>query len=107
MTGGSPAMTGGSPAMTGGVVIANPKGEAIQSRGVPSGLPRFARNDVGDGRNDAPSLRGAKRRSNPAGGGPHTGLLRFARNDEGLARNDGGVARDDGGRCGGTPPQRG
>ncbi|MDR1469156.1 MAG: hypothetical protein LBT00_07675 [Spirochaetaceae bacterium] len=30
------------------------------------------------------SLRDAKRRSNPDGGGIHTGLLRFARNDEGL-----------------------
>ncbi|MDR1470838.1 MAG: hypothetical protein LBT00_16290 [Spirochaetaceae bacterium] len=34
------------------------------------------------------SLRAAKRRSNPDGRGPHTGLLRSARNDRRDARND-------------------
>ncbi|MDR1470365.1 MAG: hypothetical protein LBT00_13865 [Spirochaetaceae bacterium] len=65
--------------------------------GVLPGLPRFARNDVGDGRNDAPSLRGAGRprhceeaatrlpiaTKQSRRGRPFTGLLRFARNDEG------------------------
>ncbi|MDR1467872.1 MAG: hypothetical protein LBT00_01115 [Spirochaetaceae bacterium] len=36
-------------------------------------------------------MRVAKRRGNPAGGGIHTGLLRFARNDGWLARNDEGL----------------
>ncbi|MDR1469697.1 MAG: hypothetical protein LBT00_10425 [Spirochaetaceae bacterium] len=46
----------------------------------------------------APSLRDAKRRSNPDRKGPRTGLLRFARNDRGLAMT---VCR--GGEAGSAP----
>ncbi|MDR1468153.1 MAG: hypothetical protein LBT00_02545 [Spirochaetaceae bacterium] len=58
------AMTGGPLAMT-------------------KGLPAMTSGEL--------SLRGAKRRSNPDGEGFHAGLLRSARNDEGLARNDVGI----------------
>ncbi|MDR1468729.1 MAG: hypothetical protein LBT00_05490 [Spirochaetaceae bacterium] len=58
-----------------------------------SRLLRSARNDGGLACNDTglPSLRGAKRRSNPDGEGIHTGLLRSARNDKRPARNDGRI----------------
>jgi hypothetical protein len=73
----------------GRVVIARAEPEAIQTRGVPPGLLRFARNDGGVGRNDAGTIVIA----NPQGEAIQTEkavtLDCRARSTERLARNDG------------------